>query len=272
MLRIARAYALTAAFTLSCASAQLPAPSASSRTGSPAAETPPSEPAPQPRAHDSAGEHGHTHGHDDAHAHGHEHDDTHPTATHRFDDVTHWVRVFDDPSRDAWQRPAYVVGLLALSPSDTVADLGTGTGYFVPHLSKAVPRGQVLAVDVEERLLEHVRQRAQKAGLGNVRTVLARTDDATLPGGVNVVLLVNTYHHIGKRIAYFRAIGERLGQTGRVVIVDFKLGKFPVGPPDSHKLAPEKVEQELTAAGFGRCMRDDTLPYQYALVFSRACR
>lgn len=232
------------------------------------------------KKHERENDHEHGHGHDEKkhgheheheHGHGHEHDDTKPTATHRFDNVEHWVKVFDDPARDAWQKPKEVVALLGLAETDTVADLGAGTGYFVPHLSKAVPKGKVIAIDVEEKLLTHVTDRAKKAGLSNVTTVLAGLDDPKLPDGVDLVLVVDTYHHIGQRIVYFRKVRERIGPKGKVAIVDFKLGKFPVGPPDSHKLAPEIVEKEMTSAGYQRCLRDDRLPYQYIFVFAEQC-
>lgn len=252
---------------------------AKSEPRTPEAPLPPPAPTRDPssasaQSHQQEHGHGHEHGHGEKpeHGHGHGQDDSVPTATHRFDDVSHWTRVFDDPTRDAWQKPAEVISVLALGPKDTVADVGTGTGYFVPHLSRAVPQGLVYAIDVEEKLLAHVRERAKKGGFTNVQTVLAKLDDASLPDGVDVVLLVNTYHHIGKRRVYFRSVGDRIGQSGRVVIVDYKLGKFPIGPADSHKLAPEIVQKEMTDAGYGQCRRFDGLPYQYVLVFSRACR
>ncbi|MEE9293291.1 MAG: hypothetical protein V3U83_10215, partial [Acidobacteriota bacterium] len=68
------------------------------------------------------------------------------TSRHPFNEVKKWVRVFDDPARDGWQKPAEVAAALHLEPGMTVADLGAGTGYFVEHLSKPVsPGGMVLA-------------------------------------------------------------------------------------------------------------------------------
>ena len=214
-------------------------------------------------AHDQ-GAHGHGHGHNP-----HPADHTCPTADHRFDDPAKWAKVFDDPARDAWQKPKVVVQALALAPGDKVADIGTGTGYFVPHLASAVPKGHVFAIDVEPKLLKHVKKRATAAKLSNVSTVLADKNDPKLPRGVNVVLLVDTYHHIGKRMDYFRGVQTKLAPKGRVVIVDFRMGKLPVGPPDSHKLPSKTVQQEMTTAGYALCSDRDILPHQYVLVFAR---
>src|SRR5690349_7340605 len=80
------------------------------------------------------------------------HHDSHPHAHHRFDDPARWSKVFDDPARDAWQKPGHVVTLMAIGPAMTIVDLGAGTGYFEPHLSRAVPDGHVLALDIEPKL------------------------------------------------------------------------------------------------------------------------
>jgi SAM-dependent methyltransferase len=196
-------------------------------------------------------------------------DHTCPTADHRFDDPEKWAKIFDDPARDAWQKPGVVVSALALKPNASVADVGTGTGYFLPHLAKAVPQGRVWAIDVEPRLLDHVKKRAAAAKLTNVQTILADKDDPKLADGTDVVLLVDTYHHLGKRMDYFRAVQPKLAPKGRVVIVDFRMGKLPVGPPDSHKLPPQTVKQEMQAAGYALCSDQDILPHQYVLTFAR---
>src|SRR5439155_11893940 len=96
------------------------------------------------------------------------------TARHSFADVEHWVGVFDDPARDAWQKPRELVAALGVRPGMTVADLGAGTGYFSRYLSSAVgPRGTVFAVDVEPNLVVHLRDRAEKEKTDNVVPVLA---------------------------------------------------------------------------------------------------
>lgn len=71
------------------------------------------------------------------------------TTHHSFEDVEHWVSLFDDPARDAWQKPASVVEALQLRPGMCVADLGAGTGYFSRYLAAAVGEaGTVFAVDI----------------------------------------------------------------------------------------------------------------------------
>src|SRR6185503_5898979 len=68
----------------------------------------------------------------------HQHDHAAAHGEHRFEKADEWAKLFDDPSRDAWQKPDVVVTLLALEPGMTVVDIGAGTGYFMARLSRAV--------------------------------------------------------------------------------------------------------------------------------------
>jgi len=178
--------------------------------------------------------------------------------------------VFDDPARDAWQKPRDLVAALHVRPGAVVADLGAGTGYFSRYLSSAVgERGTVFAVDVEPNLVVHLRDRAEKEGTANVVPVLASADDPRLPAGlVDLVLIVDTYHHLDDRVHYATRLARALGAHGRIAIVEWQKRELPVGPPMEHKLAREHVVDEMTSAGYRLVDSPDVLPYQYVVVFA----
>lgn len=192
------------------------------------------------------------------------------TSTRSFHDVEHWVSVFDDPERDAWQKPERVVETLGLRPGSRVADLGAGTGYFVRHLARAVgERGRVFALEVEPALVAHLRERAEREGAANVIPVLTSYDRARLPReSIDLVLIVDTFHHIDARLGYFQRLREALAADGRVAVIDWRKQPLPEGPPPAHKLAREQVIEEMKAAGYRLAAEFDFLPYQYFLVFS----
>ena len=194
------------------------------------------------------------------------------TAHHAFDDVKHWSQVFDDPARDAWQKPHAVVAALGLAPGATVVDLGAGTGYFAKDLSAAVgARGAVLAADTEPALVAHLRARAEREGLANLVPILASADNPRLPAaGADVVLIVDTYHHIDDRVAYLRRLKDALKPSGRVAVVDWQKRDLPVGPELAHKLAREQVIDEMSRAGYRLTAEPELLPYQYFLIFTPA--
>src|SRR5262249_32059366 len=132
----------------------------------------------------------------------------HGGMVHDFSGAENWAKVFDDPARDAWQRPDEVVALLGLRPGMTVVDLGAGTGYFEPQLARAVgPSGRVLALDVEPDMVRYLRERAARAGLANVEARTVAPDDPGLGAGtVDRVLIVDTWHHLPDRAAYARKL------------------------------------------------------------------
>lgn len=215
------------------------------------------------------GQKGHGHG---AHAHGgHGHDaggDLHsPGHRHDFSDVKRWSAIFDAPERDAWQKPQHVIELMALESGLTVADLGAGTGYFLPHLAAAVgPDGRVFGLDVEESLVAHMQKRAEEAGLSQVRAQLVPRDGLGMdPSSLDRLLVVNTWHHLDERPNYARHIGEILSDGGSLIIVDFTL-ESEQGPPKKHRLSPERVVAELEAGGLSAEILEEELPRQYVIV------
>ena len=180
--------------------------------------------------------------------------------------VETYAHRLDDPSRDAWQRPAEVMALLGAEGGDTAVDLGVGTGYFVPHLARSVGEdGKVLALDVSESTVEWVSQRVEENGLENVQVRTVAPDDPGLGRrSVDRILVVNTWHHISGRVDYGRKLLPALRRGGAVLIVDFTMDS-PIGPPQSKRLTVDTVVQELEDAGFETEILEETLPHQYAV-------
>ena len=185
---------------------------------------------------------------------------------HSFEDADRWAGVFDDPKRDEWQKPHEVIQALALPPDAVVADIGAGTGYFSVRLARMLPKGRVLAADVEPQMVHHLAARAKRDELANLRAVQSEFDDARLPEKADLALFVDVYHHIDDRERYFRRLKDSLKAGGRIAVVDFRMDS-EVGPPPRARIAPERVKRELAAAGYSLAAEHDFLPNQYFLVF-----
>lgn len=236
--------------------------------------TAPSDPpstSPAPMAHHDHQHHGAHHAAEpnaahDGHAHHHH---------HRFEDAEAWAEQFDDPSRDAWQRPEAVLDFMDLPDDARVADLGAGTGYFAVRLARRVPRGRVLANDIEPDMVRYLGERAAREGLENVIPVQGKPDDPSLPEDVDVAFMCNVAHHIEDRAGYFRKLAARLRPGGRVVVVDFEKDApddVP-GPPAAMRVASDTLVAELERAGFELVRIDgDILPHQYIVELRLAKR
>jgi len=185
---------------------------------------------------------------------------------HRFKVADKWSQVFDDPARDAWQKPAEVIAALKLAPDAVVTDIGAGTGYFAARLARAVPKGRVYAVDNEQDMVRHLAQRAKRENLDNLIAVQAGDNDPKLAAPVDIAILVDVYHHVPQREKYFANLRASLKPGGQLVIIDFTLDS-PVGPPRKARIPAERVKQELAKAGYTLAAEHGFLPNQYFLVF-----
>ena len=241
---------------------------------------------PQGHAQKTMPEHAGTHGHDPEaskekayHAQEHEeealaysdHRGRGHHKHHRFTDAAEWSKQFDSPERAAWQKPDEVVAALKLTPAMTVADLGAGTGYFTVRLAKAVPQGKVVANDLEPDMVKWIGERAAKEGLANVVTVEGAAADPKLPEGLDVAVMVDTYHHIEEPSKFFGKVRDALKPGGSLVIVDFKKDApdDAPGPPAAMRVEDAIVAAHLEKLGFSHERTDrELLPYQY-LVFMR---
>jgi cyclopropane fatty-acyl-phospholipid synthase-like methyltransferase len=186
---------------------------------------------------------------------------------HGFENPERYAESWNDPGRADWQKPNVVLEAMGLDEGMTVADLGTGTGYFIPHLARAVGTGgRVLAVDIEPAMLDYVMERTQKLELTSVDTVHAAPSDTRLgASSVDRILTVNTWHHIPNRGRYAAHLADRLRDGGSVWVLDFTQ-EAPMGPPKEHRLDPQVVADELREGGFEAERLDLGLPHQYVVV------
>jgi ubiquinone/menaquinone biosynthesis C-methylase UbiE len=148
-----------------------------------------------------------------------------------------------------------------------VADVGAGTGYFTPYLSRAVgSAGKVIAEDVEPDMVTWLGGRAKRENLANVEALLGTTEDPKLaPASLDRVLIVDTWHHIDDRPAFAKKLAAALKPGGVVLVVDFTL-ESPQGPPRHARLAPGSVAADLASGGLTAGVVEDAgLPYQYVV-------
>jgi len=185
---------------------------------------------------------------------------------HGFSGAQAWAKVLEDPKRDAWQKPHEVMQALGLKPDSVVADIGAGTGYFATRLSHMLPAGRVFAVDSEPDMVKYLGERAKKDGLKNLVPVAAAPDDPRLPASVDLVLMVNVFHHVENRDRWFRRLRDSLRPGGRVAIIDFTLGS-PEGPPKAARVPAKQVRMELETAGYELLREHRFLPNQFFLEF-----
>lgn len=174
----------------------------------------------------------------------------------------------EGPERDLWQHPTRIVEALEIQPGQTVADIGSGTGYLIPHLSRAVgSRGRVIAEEIQREFLSPLESRAR--ALGNVSVVLGTPDDPRLPrSAVDHIVLLTVYHEVAARERFLAALRRAARPGAQLAIIDFPPSDAPGHPsPPPHQLAEEHVLREASAAGWKLDRRETFLAFQYFLIF-----
>jgi arsenite methyltransferase len=185
-------------------------------------------------------------------------------------DTKAYIAMLEDPERDEYQKPHEVLMALDLKPGETIADIGSGSGYFTLRFAAHVgDTGRVLAVDIDPEMIRYLNRRVRDAGVRNVQTILAEPNDPLLPdASVDRFVVVDTWHHIEKQAEYLALMKKMLKPGGQMVMIDFQKKELPFGPPMEMKIAREDLIRQMEANGFRLAKEHTFLPYQYFLVFA----
>ena len=181
-----------------------------------------------------------------------------------------YIAMLEDPKRDEYQKPHEVLMALDLKPGETIADIGSGSGYFTLRFAAHVgDTGRVFAVDIDPEMVRHLNRRVRDAGVRNVQTILAEPNDPLLPdASVDRFVVVDTWHHIEKQTEYLALMKKMLRPGGQVVMIDFQKRDLPFGPPLEMKIAREDQIRQMETSAFHLAKEHTLLPYQYFLVFA----
>ena len=157
-----------------------------------------------------------------------------------------------------------------LAPDAVVADIGAGSGYFTFLLAPLVPRGRVIAEDIDADMLKIVERKKAATHAANVETVLGTTTDPKLPpGGVDAVLLVDTYHEWDHPYEMMTAVLRELKPGGRVYQVEYRGEDSTVQILPHHKMTVAQARKEMEAAGLHWLETVDDLPQQHVIVYEK---
>ncbi len=177
-----------------------------------------------------------------------------------------YVKLLESERRVEQLQVERVVEALQCSPGQKIADLGAGSGLFTrPMARKVGTEGKVYAIDIDPELLKHIEKTAQAAGLSNIQTVLAAEDDPKIPEPVDLIVIIDTLHHIGNQALYLKNLRRYLRPSGRIAVIDFSKNW-----PPSHeemKFSLDELEQWMRAAGFKRIEKHDFLENNFFVIY-----
>ena len=168
---------------------------------------------------------------------------------YRNPDVATWVERFEREGREIFDLRQEIVAACGIRPGSRVADIGAGTGLFVPLFSEAVgPAGIVYAVDIVPEFIEHMRTNAARRGLVNVRAILCTERSVELePASIDLAFLCDAYHHFEYPRSTMSSIHRALPVGGELVLIDFERipGDSSAWVIDHVRAGKERVRSEI---------------------------
>jgi len=175
------------------------------------------------------------------------------------------------PERENEEHPAIVIDALGLRGGEVVADLGAGSGYFTLLIAPKVGKtGKVLAVEIQDEMLEAIRRRATALKVTNVEEVKGSETDPKLPvNGVDIVLMVDVYHELAYPYEVMTKVRKALKPGGWVVFVEYRKEDPRVAIKEVHKMSVEQLEKEMRVVGLAHLRTVETLPLQHIVIFEK---
>jgi SAM-dependent methyltransferase len=176
------------------------------------------------------------------------------------------LSIFEDPQRAEKLQVERVMDVLGIREGTGVADIGAGSGWFTVRAARrAGTNGTVYAVEINKEYLKHIEERAANEKLSNVRAVLGKEDDPSLPEkSVDAVLILKTYHEIAEPVRLLSRLRRSLRAGARVGVIDRD------GKGDDHGVARDVVVKEAERAGYALAEEHDFVKgdgMDYLLVF-----
>ncbi len=180
----------------------------------------------------------------------------------------HWL---ERDEREQEERGDLLPRELGLLAGMTVADIGAGTGYYARRMAPLVgSTGTVYAVDVQPEMIQMLTDRARKAGLGNIKPVLATQDNVKLPdSSIDLAIMVDVYHELEFPFEVMESLVRALKPGGQVVFVEYRLEDARVPIKVQHKMSEAQVRREAAQHALAYVRTAGTLPWQHVVIFRK---
>jgi len=172
--------------------------------------------------------------------------------------------------REKEEAPSKAIALLELKPDDVLADIGAGSGYYSFRIARKLPRGKVVAVDIQPEMIDFLTKESLKLGIKNVQPHLSTIEDVKLPdGSLDAALMVDAYHEFDHPIEMLASLRRALRSKGRIYLLEYRAEDPQVPIKPHHKMTEAQARKEFEAAGFKFVVNKPDLPWQHLMIFER---
>lgn len=173
-------------------------------------------------------------------------------------------------NREEEEAPSKAIALLDLEPNAVIADIGAGSGYYSFRIAKQFPSSTVIAVDIQQEMLDFVSKKATAEGISNVVPHLGSIESIQLdPETIDAALFVDSYHEFSHPYEMMTSIFKALRPGGIVYLLEYRAEdpKVPIKP--LHKMSEAQAKREMAFIGFEWVETKNDLPWQHFMIFRK---
>lgn len=173
-------------------------------------------------------------------------------------------------NREDEEAPTKAINALELAPDAVIADIGAGSGYYSFRIAQKIPQGRVVAVDIQQEMLDFLKERSAELEIGNIQPHLGSLTGLDLPEkSLDAALMVDAYHEFSNPAEMLRSLFKTLRPGGRVFLLEYRAEDPLVPIKPLHKMTEAQARLEFSAAGFHFISNTHHLPWQHFMVFER---
>ena len=179
-----------------------------------------------------------------------------------------------NPKRTSWENTGKILDNLGLKPGESIADIGSGSGFFTHRFSNMVgENGKVYAIELKDEHIERLSTFLTENSVDNVTVIKGSEEKLELPELVDRMFMCSLYHIMygvipdNERDSYLKSLVKCLKPGGELIIVDN-------GPVDNETLPyhgpyinPELIVFQLSYYGFELVDQIQIIPQRYMLKF-----
>ena len=172
--------------------------------------------------------------------------------------------------REKEEAPTKAIALLDLAPDAVLADIGAGSGYYSFRIARKLPKGKVVAVDIQPEMIDFLKKESDKLGVKNVQPHLGTIESVQLPpASIDAALMVDAYHEFDHPVEMRASLRIALKSKGRIYLLEYRAEDDNVPIKTHHKMTEAQARKEFEAAGFKFVVNKPNLPWQHLLIFEK---
>ena len=178
------------------------------------------------------------------------------------------INWLERPEREKEENTSKLIQNLEIQPGDTIADIGAGSGYHVFKMAPLANQGLVYAVDIQDEMLQAMRERKQATDLENIKLVKGSEKSINLPANsVDKILMVDVYHEFSFPVEMLSSMHKALRPDGKIYLIEYRGEDDSIPIKKLHKMTEAQAVREFEANGFELKTNIGNLPWQHCMVF-----